>query len=288
MYWKMYLIRRTEETIEKLFSQGVLRGTTHGCKGQEVVPVAILDHISLDLDYVTGNHRSHGDYLALTEDVYGLLAELMGLEDGIVQGMGGSQHLRYKNFYTNGITGGMVPVAVGLAFSQLKLTQDGIVVALFGDGAMNEGYVLEALNLAAVFSLPILFVLANNHYAMSTAIDHVTRRPLYVRAEAMGLESYHLEALDVGELWSLSGSLIEKMRQDRIPRFIEIKTFRFSGHSKSDKREYIPSEEDEYWHAHDPLIKARNALSNEFIKECESRAEAKIKEAIEKIEKESK
>lgn len=283
IYRKMFLIRRTEELIEQFFTKGLLRGTTHGCIGQESIPSAILDHVSLDTDYVTGNHRSHGDYLALTEDPYGLLAELMGLPDGVVRGKGGSQHIRYKNFYTNGITGGMVPDAVGLAFSQLKLTTNGIVVALFGDGAMNEGYVLEALNLAVVFSVPLLFVLENNHYAMSTPTELVTRRPLRERAEAMGIETHYFEAIDAGELWELSGNLIERMRKDRAPRFIEIRTFRFSGHSKSDKREYIPAKEDKYWHEHDPLIGLGDQMPAGCRKSSEDEANAILKEALEKI-----
>jgi len=284
IYWKMSLIRKTEEEIERLFSKGLMRGTTHGCRGQEVIPASVLDHVSLDFDYVTGNHRSHGDYLALTEDPYRLLAELMGLPDGIVHGKGGSQHIQFKNFYTNGITGGMVPDAVGLAFSQLKLTSNGIVVALFGDGAMNEGYVLEALNLAAVFSVPILFVLENNHYAMSTPTDLVTRRPLRERAEAVGIETFYIEALDAGQLWLLAGNLISQMRTDRKPRFIEMKTFRFSGHSKSDKREYIPTEEDEYWHQNDPLMRLGNQLSEDYRRDVDFKLMTLFQELSKKLE----
>ncbi len=221
--------------------------------------------------------------MALTEDCAGLLSELVGLVEGGVQGKGGSQHLRYKNFISNGITGGMVPVAVGLGFSLLKCSKDGIVVALFGDGAMNEGYLLESLNLAAVFHIPILFVLENNHYAMSTPVESVTRKPLMERPKALGIETHYIEAHDPIELWHLSDRLIRDIRADREPRFIEIKTFRFSGHSKSDKREYIPEEEDKYWHKHDPLTILNNQLGNDLSRQIVQNVDDIVAEALGKM-----
>jgi len=283
LYKRMFLIRKCEETIEILFEKGLLRGTSHGCRGQEIVPAAFLDHININADYVTGNHRSHGAYLAITENPYALIAEMMGLPDGMVQGRGGSQHIRYNRFYTNGITGGMVPVAVGLAFCQKKQSNNDIVISFFGDGAMNEGYVLEALNLSMVFEVPIVFVLENNHYAMSTATELVTKRPLFERAKAFGLETYNIEASDAIELWQFAGDIIGKIRVDRKPRFIEVKTFRFSGHSKNDKREYIPKEEDEYWKRNDPLLKLARKINTKEREFIEAECNQMISSALSKI-----
>ena len=282
MYFRMLLIRKTEEKIEELFSKGLLRGTTHGAKGQEAVAVGLLSHIDCNFDYVTGSHRSHGHYLALNPDPYPLFAELMGKETGLVNGRGGSQHIIYKNFITNGITGGMVPIATGLAFSQKVKTNDGICVSLFGDGAMNEGYVMEALNLAAVYELPIIFALENNSYAMSTPFSYSCRGNIQDRIHGFGLDYYQTEAIDVEIVSNQCKDLIGFVRTNRKPKFIEFKTHRFSGHSKSDKREYVDLHLDEYWHKNDPLLRLENRLEEKMVKEIKQKVENMITNSVEK------
>lgn len=282
IYKKMYLIRNVEERIETLFSQGLLRGTTHGSRGQEAIAVGVLEHIDCHADYVTGGHRSHGHYLALNPDPYPFIAELMGKETGLVGGRGGSQHIAYKNFYTNGITGGMVPVANGMAFNLKKNTENNICVAFFGDGAMNEGYVMEAINLAGVFKLPILFVLENNKYAMSTDSTFSTCGEYSERIKGLGVDYVKQKALDVEDVYNLSKNIIKKIRTDRLPAFIEFETHRFSGHSKSDSRKYIPKEVDEYWLTNDPLLKLRNSLAISLVERIESNVNTSIELAIKK------
>ena len=282
MYFRMLLIRKTEEKIEDLFSKGLLRGTTHGAKGQEAVAVGLLSHIDCNFDYVTGSHRSHGHYLALNPDPYPLFAELMGKETGLVNGRGGSQHIIYKNFITNGITGGMVPIATGLAFSQKVKTNDGICVSLFGDGAMNEGYVMEALNLAAVYELPIIFALENNSYAMSTPFSYSCRGKIEDRIHGFGLDYHQIEAIDVEIVSNQCKDLIGFVRTNRKPKFIEFKTHRFSGHSKSDKREYVDLHLDEYWHKNDPLLRLENRLEEKMVKEIKQKVENMITNSVEK------
>ena len=142
-YYKCKLIRCFEETIEKLFSQGKLCGTTHSCTGQEIVSVSVLSDINIRKDTVTGTHRSHGHYLSLFDDPASLFTELMGKCSKYSTGKGGSQHLQRDKFYTNGITGGMIPIATGIALSEKLNMSDAIVIAFLGDGAMNEGYVFE-------------------------------------------------------------------------------------------------------------------------------------------------
>ena len=280
MYFRMLLIRKTEEKIEELFSKGLLRGTTHGAKGQEAVAVGLLSHIDCNLDYITGSHRSHGHYLALNPDPYPLLAELMGKETGLIKGRGGSQHIIYENFITNGITGGMVPIATGLAFSQKEKTKNGICVSLFGDGAMNEGYVMEALNLAAVLELPIIFALENNNYAMSTPFSYSCRGKIEDRIHGFGLDYYQTEAKDVEIVSDQCKDLISFVRTKRKPIFIEFKTHRFSGHSKSDKREYVDPHLDEYWHKNDPLLRLENRLEEKMVKEIKQKVENMIEESL--------
>lgn len=263
LYYKMALIRKTETSIEDLFSKGKLKGTTHGSKGQEAIPVAIAEFVDPEKDYICGGHRSHGHLLSLSGDVKSLIAELMTKVSGYVGGKGGSQHIRFKNFFCNGITGGMVPVAVGLAFAQKLRKKNNISVVFLGDGAMNEGYVMEAFNLAAVYQLPILFVLENNSYAMSTPICNTTKCSFKDRINGFGIEYSFLEATNIYEILKLSKTVIQKVREKCQPQFIEFKTHRFSGHSKSDKRLYIPKEIDEYWHENDPLRKIAKEIGEE-------------------------
>ena len=165
---KMLLIRRMEQKIESLFSQGLLRGTTHCCIGQEAVPVALYYLINIEKDYLCSGHRAHGLSMMMTGKPETLLGEIMGKSFGMAKGLGGSQHVYYKNYFTNGITGGMTPVTAGIAFALKHEQTDAIATVVFGDGAMNEGYVLESFNLAKEMQLPMLFILENNGYAMST------------------------------------------------------------------------------------------------------------------------
>jgi TPP-dependent pyruvate/acetoin dehydrogenase alpha subunit len=281
LYYKMQLIRETENEIERLFSTGILRGTTHGSKGQEAVPSALLTHIDPEKDYISGGHRSHGHLLALSEDVRSLIAELMTKKTGYVQGKGGSQHVRYKNFFCNGITGGMVPVAVGLGFALKQNTKDGISVVFFGDGAMNEGYVMEAFNLASVLKLPVLFVLENNSFAMSTASTYSNAASFKERINGFGIEYNFLEAVNALEINKLSLNVIKKMRFERNPQFIEFKTHRFSGHSKSDNRSYIPSEMDKYWTKNDPISNIKKYIKKNRIIEINTRIKNEIDYAVE-------
>ena len=287
LYYKMQLIRETENEIERLFSKGILRGTTHGSKGQEAVPSALLMHVDPEVDYICGGHRSHGHLLALSEDVKSLIAELMTKETGYVQGKGGSQHVQFKNFFCNGITGGMAPVAVGLGFALKRNSEKAISVVFLGDGAMNEGYVMEAFNLASIFKLPVLFVLENNSFAMSTATEYSNNACFKDRVNGFGIEYSYLEAIDVLEINKLSETIIEKMRNDRIPHFIEFKTHRFSGHSKSDNRSYIPAELDNYWIENDPIKKIKSSLDEYKINKIDIKIKRQIEEAVKSALKDS-
>lgn len=279
-YYKSLLIRRTEEEIELLFNKGLLRGTTHGCIGQEAIPVVLSDLLNLEEDFVLGGHRSHGLALAFSDDVIGLLGELMGKTSGYVNGRGGSQHIAYKNLFTNGITGGMVPVATGLAFECKVSSNNKIATVCFGDGALNEGYVLESLNLASVLNLPLLFILENNSFAMSTPSSHFIGGQIRTKINGFGLKYYKCITTDIVKIHGIMREAISYVRQNRQPAFIECSTHRFSGHSKSDKRLYVPKQMDEYWEKNDFLIKLENSIDKETLRDIQKKVDLKIQNAV--------
>ncbi len=187
LYRTMLLIRRFEERLLDEFSAGRLVGTTHAYIGQEANAAGIFSELSPE-DVIFSNHRCHGHFLAYGGDLYRLAAELMGKATGLVGGRGGSQHIHWKNFYSNGIQGGIVPVATGMALAE-KASGSGNIVAVFlGDGTLGEGVVYESLNIASLWSLPILFVVENNRYAQTTPISLAMAGSIPARFSAFGIE----------------------------------------------------------------------------------------------------
>ena len=275
--YRMMLIREMEHKIESLFSQGLLRGTTHCCIGQEAVPVAMSYLININCDYLCSGHRAHGFSMMMTMKPEMLLGEIMGKPFGMAKGLGGSQHVYYKNYFTNGITGGMATIATGIAFALKQEKTDAISVVDFGDGAMNEGYVLEAFNLAAEMRLPVLYILENNGYAMSTPVE--TANPFLVfedRVKGFALPYTRVEAIDFDNLFSVLETAVKKVRETREPQFVEVLTHRFCGHSKSDKRAYVPKERDDYWHEHDCVKSVAKQLTVAEVKEVEEGVVAEV------------
>src|SRR5512133_1460216 len=171
LYRTMLLIRRFEERALAEFSAGRLFGTTHAYIGEEADAAAIFSAASPD-DIVWSNHRCHGHFIAYGGDPYRLAAELMGKATGLVGGRGGSQHIHWRNFYSNGIQGGIVPVATGMALAQKVRGTGKVAIVFLGDGTLGEGAVYETLNISALWRLPILFVVENNHYAQTTPIEN--------------------------------------------------------------------------------------------------------------------
>lgn len=275
--YKLMLIREMEHKIESLFSQGLLRGTTHCCIGQEAVPAAMSYLIDINRDYLCSGHRAHGLSMMMTMKPEMLLGEIMGKPFGMAKGLGGSQHVYYKNFFTNGITGGMATIATGIAFALKHEKTDAISVVDFGDGAMNEGYVLEAFNLAAEMKLPVLYILENNGYAMSTPVE--TANPFVVfedRVKGFALPYSRVEASDFDNLYNVLETAVKKVRETREPQFVEVLTHRFCGHSKSDKRAYIPKERDDYWLEHDCIKSVAKQLTEAEVKVVEESVAAEI------------
>lgn len=281
-YIQMFRIRRVEEILLDLFSKGLLTGTTHTCIGQEACAVGVINAIDKEKDIIFSNHRGHGHYLVYSNgNLVEFLGELMGKKIGMCKGIGGSQHLCKKNFYTNGIQGGIVPVATGMALAE-KIKKSGAIVLVFlGDGTLGQGVVYEAFNIASLWKLPILFVLEDNRYAQTTPSYMQHSGNIAKRASIFEIESLELEVVDVMEVYNSAKEAVNYVRKEIKPFFLVLHTYRFSPHSKGD--DYRPKEEIEYYKRRDPLISLRNKLLNDKIdiKNIEEKVEKEIEEALE-------
>jgi len=228
------LLRSVEEALLRLFAEGRVAGTTHTCIGQEMSAIALANALDRQRDIIFSNHRCHGHYLAWTDDVEGLIAEVMGKRTGVCGGLGGSQHLCAPGFFSNGVQGGIVPVAAGLALGRKLARQDGIVAVCIGDGTLGEGVVYETFNIASKWQLPLLIVLENNRYAQSTAQEETLAGGIDARASAFGIPVFR------GDTWSheaLNDEMkraADLVRAECRPAFIRVDTYRLAAHSKSD------------------------------------------------------
>ncbi len=279
LYRRLVTIRRCEEALSRVFDQGLSFGTVHLCIGQEAVPVGVVAALGPD-DVVTSNHRGHGHFVARTDDVEGLVAEVCGRATGAVGGWGGSQHLHGPGFYSNGVTGGMVPVATGMALAEHELRTGRVVAAFHGDGALGQGVVYEAWNLAALWHLPVVFVLEDNRYAMSTpAAQAIAGDPL-VRARGFGLSTAEVDGQDAEAVRDAAAPLVRAARRGDGPALLLCRTYRQCGHSRSDQREYRTREEEAAWAARDPLDLAGAYLEAGERAEIDARAAARVEAAV--------
>ena len=233
LYQSMYRIRRFEETVLENFPRGVFFGTTHTYMGQEANAVGVLNCLQAG-DVVFSSHRCHGHYLAYGGDPRRLFAELMGKASGVCGGRGGSQHLHWRNFYSNGVQGGIVPVATGMAQAEKQKGSGAVVVAFLGDGTLGEGVIYEALNMAALWGAPILYVLENNRIAQTTPIELAVAGDIPARFAAFGIPARHPDSSDVLEILPVAEELLAEIRAQPAPRALVIDTCRFGPHSKGD------------------------------------------------------
>ena len=229
---KAILIREVENSFLNLFSQGKLNGTVHTCVGQEFTGVFVSKYLTED-DHVVTNHRGHGHYISKTGDVKGLIAELLGKETGCSGGMGGSQHLYNKNFLSNGIQGGMVPIACGIAKYYKLKKQKNISVAFIGDGTLGEGIIYETFNIAAKQNYPLLIVLESNGMAQSTSTEQTFSGDIKKRIEGFGLSYIETSTNDLSDLDVKVNKAINQVRNHN-PTLININTNRLNSHSKGD------------------------------------------------------
>ena len=240
-YKDMLLIRRFEEKAGQLYGMGLIGGFCHLYIGQEAVVVG-LEAAAEDGDKRITSYRDHGHMLAAGMDPNGVMAELTGRSGGYSKGKGGSMHMfsKEKHFYGgHGIVGAQVPLGAGLAFADKYLDNGRVTFAYFGDGAANQGQIYETFNMAALWCLPVIFVIENNQYAMGTAQKRSTSTPdLYTRGEAFGIKGQAVDGMDVLEVKAAGEIAVAHCRSGKGPYILEIKTYRYRGHSMSDPAKY--------------------------------------------------
>jgi TPP-dependent pyruvate/acetoin dehydrogenase alpha subunit len=233
LYRRMRFIRRFEERLLSLFDEGLLRGTTHACIGQEANSVALMEHL-ISGDHLFSNHRCHGHFLARTGDAFGLLAEIMGKPEGLCRGIGGSQHICAPGFKSNGVLGGTVPAAAGIALGEQLSRSDNLSVVFVGDGALGEGVVYETLNLTSLWQLPLLIVLEDNGWSQSTAKRLNLAGDVVDRFAAFGLPVTEVDSTDVLEISTAAERAVADCRSRPGPGVLAIQTYRLCHHSKND------------------------------------------------------
>ena len=245
-YKDMLLIRRFEEKAGQLYGMGLIGGFCHLYIGQEAVVVG-LEAAAEEGDKRITSYRDHGHMLAAGMDPNGVIAELTGRSGGYSKGKGGSMNMfsKEKHFYGgHGIVGAQVPLGAGLAFADKYLDNGHVTFAYFGDGAANQGQIYETFNMAALWDLPVIFVIENNQYAMGTAQKRSTSTPdLYTRGEAFGIKGQAVDGMDVLEVKAAGEKAVAHCRRGKGPYILEIKTYRYRGHSMSDPAKYRTREE---------------------------------------------
>lgn len=233
IYREIIKIRAFEETILDLFGKNRLSGTTHTYIGEEATAVSLMKYVGDD-DYVFSNHRCHGHYLAYGGSPRKLLAEIMSKESGLCKGRGGSQHIHYKNFFTNGVQGGIVPNALGVAFANKLSGINHNTVVFLGDGTLGQGVVYEAFNISSIYKIPILYVVEDNAYAMTTRSEFAVAGSIKQRVEGFGITTFEIKSTDVDELTKFFEKVFLYLNTYRNPVCAVIHNYRLGAHSKGD------------------------------------------------------
>ncbi|MCK5805257.1 MAG: thiamine pyrophosphate-dependent dehydrogenase E1 component subunit alpha [Lentisphaeria bacterium] len=260
---RMLAIRIFEEALSDLFGKNQLGGTSHFCIGQEACAVGVVSALR-KTDWLVSNHRGHGHLLARGLDPERVMAELMGRVNGYCGGRGGSQHMcsmEHCFLGTNGITAGGIPIGTGAALALRQRKSDDIAVVFFGDGAGNQGAFHEALNMAGVWKLPVLYVCENNGYGMSNPMTGSTAVPqVSDRAAAYSMPGLVCDGMDLLEVRRRTAELAKSVRAGKGPALLELMTYRYCGHSKNDPRVYRTREEESEWDAKDCIERVATAL----------------------------
>lgn len=290
LLYQMMLIRAFEEAAEQLYLQGLIHGTMHLSVGQEASAVGACAALR-PTDYILSTHRGHGHCIAKGARVDLMMAEFFGKETGYCRGRGGSMHMAdvdTGNLGANGIVAGGVPMAAGVGLSIQMQRQDRVVLVFFGDGATNEGAFHESLNLAAIWNLPVIYFCENNQYAMSMAITRASKvEKLSDRACAYGIPGVTVDGNDLIAVYRATKEAVEQARHGGGPTLIEAQTYRWKGHSKSDKQRYRTKEEVKAWQERDPIARLAqkmleaSLLSETDLQHLQARADQEIAAAIE-------
>ena len=289
LYRQMARIREFEDKLYELFLRGVMPGTMHQYNGQEAVAVGVCAHLTKD-DYVTSTHRGHGHCIAQGANIKTVMAEMFGKATGCCKGLGGSMHIADFGagmLGANGIVGGGIPIAVGAGWTCKYKNNGRVSVVFFGDGASNEGSFHEAVNLAAIWQLPVIFVCENNLYGFTT---HYRRTMLLKdisdRAAAYGIPGVSVDGMDVRAVYQVAGKTIDRARKGQGPTLLECKTYRFRGHSRFENPTYRTKEELEEWMKRDPILgfseylRAELKISEEEINKIDEEVISGLEEAV--------
>jgi TPP-dependent pyruvate/acetoin dehydrogenase alpha subunit len=252
----MLRIRLFEEKVQELFMGGHIEGTTHLCQGQEAVSVGAIAAMRPD-DVLTNTYRGHGQALARGMEPEVVFAEMMGRQSGGSGGVGGSMHLvdfRAGNIGSNAIVGAGLPIALGAAMAFKLRDEPRVALTFFGDGATNIGTFHESLNMASVWGAPVVFIIENNLYGEYSPLRSTTAtEDLARRADPFGIPGVIVDGQDVDAVYEAAGAAIDRARSGRGPSLLEMKTYRFRGHSRADPAKYRPEGELEQWKARDPI-----------------------------------
>ncbi len=288
-YRDMLLIRRFEEKAGQLYGMGLIGGFCHLYIGQEAVVTGMQAALG-ENDAVITAYRDHGHMLACGMDPRGMMAELMGRRDGYSKGKGGSMHMfaRERNFYGgHGIVGASAPLGTGLAFANRYRGSDEVCLTYFGDGAANQGQVYESLNMAALWDLPVVYVIENNHYAMGTAVSRSTAQTkLFKRGDAFGIPGEAADGMDVLAVRDAARKAIAHCRAKKGPYVLEVLTYRYRGHSMSDPAKYrtrdevnkVRAERDPIDHVRELLLES-GAADDAALKEIDREVKAVVTDA---------
>lgn len=292
-YRLMLLMRRFEESLYRKYREGKIGGYLHRYDGQEALVAGVIPQL-IRGDYVLCTYRDHAHAIACGTSPRAIMAELMGKATGCAGGKGGSMHLidPANGFLGgDGIVGGPVPVSVGVGFAIKYRGDKNVCLCYFGDGAMNQGGVHEALNMAGLYGLPIVYILENNGYAMGTSVERSTGQPeMVLKAQAHGIDAETVDGMDILAVHDAAGRAIARAREEVRAQFLEMRTYRFVGHGVADnaqqQRFYRTEDEIAAWKERDPLIKLRNllvahgALTDADDEAMESEIRATIEDAI--------
>ncbi len=268
LYKQMWLIRFFEEKVDEFFAKGMIHGTTHLSVGQEASAVGAIAVLE-DKDKITSTHRGHGHCIAKGATVNGMMAELFGRTTGYCKGKGGSMHIAdvdKGNLGANGIVGGGFAIAAGAALTSQMKKEGYVVLCFFGDGASNEGSFHEALNLASIWKLPVIFICENNQYGMSGPVkEMINIEDIAGRAASYGIPGKVVDGNDVFDTMNGVSEAVERARNGEGPSIIEAKTYRSKGHSKSDAKKYRTREEEKEWLLRDPIKLMAEVMIEEGI-----------------------
>ncbi len=281
----MMLIRRFEERAGEMYAKAKVGGFLHLAIGEEATIVGACRAMR-DEDYLISTYRSHGHALARGADPDRVMAELFGREDGVSHGRGGSMHMfdlenRFMGGY--GIVGGNLPLAAGMALASDYQGLDEVTVCVFGDGASNQGTFGETLNLAALWKLPVVFMVTNNQFGMGTALErHTAQTDLHRRGDGFGVPGMRCDGMDVVETYEVMREAIRRAREDRQPILVEAITYRFRGHSMADPEEYRTKEQVAEWRKRDPItaFADRIGMSDEDAKQLDDAAVKRVDDAV--------